>query len=181
MADERLVFNLSSGGDVVIKLRPDLAPGHVERITELTKSGFYDGIPFHRVISGFMMMSAMVVAVESPSMSSGSGSKSRRTNTRAPNGAVGISPWISTSNSKTRLSARRPWASAGSSAWDSRYGSGAGSSAQVATFDLSGFKNTPKQIVVNLTDDNGDGMVTVFLVNRHLTESMDLDMPLTGA
>ena len=51
---DRLVFNLSSGGDVVIKLRPDLAPGHVERITELTKSGFYDGVPFHRVIGGFM-------------------------------------------------------------------------------------------------------------------------------
>ena len=52
--DERLVFNLSSGGDVVIKLRPDLAPGHVDRIKELTKSGFYDGVPFHRVIPGFM-------------------------------------------------------------------------------------------------------------------------------
>ena len=52
--DERLVFHLSSGGDVVIKLRPDLAPGHVERIKELTKSGFYDGVPFHRVIPGFM-------------------------------------------------------------------------------------------------------------------------------
>ena len=51
---DRLVFNLSSGGDVVIKLRPDLAPGHVARITELTKSGFYDGVPFHRVIGGFM-------------------------------------------------------------------------------------------------------------------------------
>ena len=36
MADaDRLTFTLSSGGDVVIKLRPDLAPGHVERITEL--------------------------------------------------------------------------------------------------------------------------------------------------
>ena len=54
MADERLVFNLSNGGEVVIKLRPDLAPGHVERIKELTKSGFYDGVPFHRVIPGFM-------------------------------------------------------------------------------------------------------------------------------
>ena len=52
--DDRLVFNLSSGGDVVIKLRPDLAPGHVERIKELTKSGFYDGVLFHRVIPGFM-------------------------------------------------------------------------------------------------------------------------------
>ena len=53
-ADERLVFNLSSGGDVVIKLRPDLAPGHVERISELARSGFYDGVVFHRVIPGFM-------------------------------------------------------------------------------------------------------------------------------
>ena len=42
------------GGDVVIKLRPDLAPGHVERITELAKEGFYDGVVFHRVIPGFM-------------------------------------------------------------------------------------------------------------------------------
>ena len=55
MADaDRLTFNLSSGGDVVIKLRPDLAPGHVARITELASSGFYDGVAFHRVIPGFM-------------------------------------------------------------------------------------------------------------------------------
>ncbi len=55
MADaDRLHLTLSSGGDVVIKLRPDLAPGHVERITELANSGFYDGVVFHRVIPGFM-------------------------------------------------------------------------------------------------------------------------------
>ena len=55
MADaDRLTFTLSSGGDVVIKLRPDLAPGHVKRITELAGSGFYDNAPFHRVIAGFM-------------------------------------------------------------------------------------------------------------------------------
>ena len=55
MADaDRLTFTLSSGGDVVIKLRPDLAPGHVERITELAGQGFYDGVAFHRVIPGFM-------------------------------------------------------------------------------------------------------------------------------
>ena len=53
MAD-RLTLSLSTGGDVVIKLRPDLAPGHVERITELASSGFYDGVVFHRVIPGFM-------------------------------------------------------------------------------------------------------------------------------
>lgn len=44
----------TSKGDVEITLRPDLAPNHVERITELTKEGFYDGIIFHRVIDGFM-------------------------------------------------------------------------------------------------------------------------------
>jgi peptidylprolyl isomerase len=51
---DRLTFSLSSGGDVVIKLRPDLAPGHVQRITELAEQGFYDGVVFHRVIPGFM-------------------------------------------------------------------------------------------------------------------------------
>ena len=42
------------GGDVTIRLRPDLAPGHVERIAGLANSGFYDGVVFHRVIPGFM-------------------------------------------------------------------------------------------------------------------------------
>jgi peptidylprolyl isomerase len=41
-------------GRVVIELRPDLAPKHVERIKTLTKEGFYNGLKFHRVISGFM-------------------------------------------------------------------------------------------------------------------------------
>jgi len=41
-------------GRVVIALRPDLAPGHVERIKALAREGFYDGIVFHRVIDGFM-------------------------------------------------------------------------------------------------------------------------------
>ena len=55
MADaDRLTLSLSTGGDVVIKLRPDLAPGHVARITELANSGFYDDVKFHRVIPGFM-------------------------------------------------------------------------------------------------------------------------------
>jgi peptidylprolyl isomerase len=41
-------------GRVVIELKPDLAPGHVARIKELAREGFYDGIVFHRVIDGFM-------------------------------------------------------------------------------------------------------------------------------
>jgi peptidylprolyl isomerase len=54
MAGDTLTLSLDSGGDVVIRLRPDLAPGHVARITELANEGFYDGVVFHRVIDGFM-------------------------------------------------------------------------------------------------------------------------------
>ncbi|PAX07907.1 peptidylprolyl isomerase [Sphingomonas lenta] len=55
MADQfsTLTFTLD-GGDVVIRLRPDLAPNHVQRIGELANEGFYDGVVFHRVIPGFM-------------------------------------------------------------------------------------------------------------------------------
>ena len=52
-APSTLTFTLE-GGDVTIKLRPDLAPGHVARIAELANEGFYDGVVFHRVIPGFM-------------------------------------------------------------------------------------------------------------------------------
>jgi peptidylprolyl isomerase len=52
--ENTLTLTLDSGGDVVIALRPDLAPGHVERIKELAGEGFYDGVVFHRVIPGFM-------------------------------------------------------------------------------------------------------------------------------
>jgi peptidyl-prolyl cis-trans isomerase B (cyclophilin B) len=48
-----LVLELKDG-PVKIKLRPDLAPGHVERIKTLANQGFYDGVVFHRVIPGFM-------------------------------------------------------------------------------------------------------------------------------
>jgi len=47
-------LQLSTGGEVVIQLRPDKAPGHSERIKTLTRAGFYDGLLFHRVIDGFM-------------------------------------------------------------------------------------------------------------------------------
>jgi peptidylprolyl isomerase len=52
MADT-LTFTTETG-DIVIKLRADLAPGHVARISELASEGFYDGVIFHRVIDGFM-------------------------------------------------------------------------------------------------------------------------------
>ena len=50
---ETLTLHLTTG-DVVIKLRPDLAPNHVARIVELAGEGFYDNVKFHRVIDGFM-------------------------------------------------------------------------------------------------------------------------------
>ena len=52
--ENRLTLELSTGGKVVILLRPDAAPAHVERIRALVKSGFYNGLTFHRVIPGFM-------------------------------------------------------------------------------------------------------------------------------
>ncbi len=48
------ILDLSNGGRVAIQLRPDAAPNHVERIKALTRSGFYNGLSFHRVIEGFM-------------------------------------------------------------------------------------------------------------------------------
>ena len=48
-----LVMTLDSG-DVRIRLRPDLAPAHVARISELANEGFYDGVVFHRVIDWFL-------------------------------------------------------------------------------------------------------------------------------
>lgn len=49
-----LLLDLSNGGRVAIRLMPQWAPGHVERIKTLTKEGFYNGVIFHRVIDGFM-------------------------------------------------------------------------------------------------------------------------------
>jgi cyclophilin family peptidyl-prolyl cis-trans isomerase len=55
MADpENTLILETTKGRVVIELRPDLAPGHVERIKTLARKGFYDGVVFHRVIDGFM-------------------------------------------------------------------------------------------------------------------------------
>jgi peptidylprolyl isomerase len=53
-ADAHLLYLDTKDGRVTIKLRPDLAPKHVERIEKLAKEHFYDGIAFHRVIDGFM-------------------------------------------------------------------------------------------------------------------------------
>ena len=54
MADQTTLRLETTKGPVVIRTRPDLAPNHVARIAELAAEGFYDGVPFHRVIEGFM-------------------------------------------------------------------------------------------------------------------------------
>src|ERR1700759_1994219 len=51
---ENMLYLDLTQGRVVIQLRPDLAPLHVEQIKTLVRRGFYDGTPFHRVIEGFM-------------------------------------------------------------------------------------------------------------------------------
>ena len=54
MDRENTLYLQTKDGRIVIQMRPDLAPNHVARIKELVRKGFYDGIKFHRVISGFM-------------------------------------------------------------------------------------------------------------------------------
>jgi peptidylprolyl isomerase len=49
-----LNLDLSTGGRVVVQLYPSVAPNHVERVKQLARAGFYDGVKFHRVIDGFM-------------------------------------------------------------------------------------------------------------------------------
>ena len=53
MTAQTLTLTLTTG-EVVIRLRPDLAPKHVAQISQLASEGFYDGVVFHRVIDGFM-------------------------------------------------------------------------------------------------------------------------------
>ena len=53
-ADNVLLLDLSNGGRVAIRLMPQWAPAHVERVKTLAREGFYNGIIFHRVIDGFM-------------------------------------------------------------------------------------------------------------------------------
>ena len=54
MLSKQEIKSYLKDGNVIIKLRSDLAPNHVKRISELVKKGFYNGLYFHRVIDGFM-------------------------------------------------------------------------------------------------------------------------------
>jgi peptidylprolyl isomerase len=51
---QNTIYLETTHGRVVIKLRPDLAPKHAERIKTLAREKYYDNVPFHRVIAGFM-------------------------------------------------------------------------------------------------------------------------------
>ena len=96
---EKLTFTLDANdgktGDVVITLRPDLAPKHVEQITTLAKDGFYDGLTFHRVIDGFMAQGGcpdgiVFGGVQVPRGVVGTGGRHRR---NASNGHRSALPW----------------------------------------------------------------------------------------
>ena len=58
--ENTILMELSTGGTVVIRLLPDVAPAHAERMKELARAGAYDGVVFHRVIQGFMAQSGDV-------------------------------------------------------------------------------------------------------------------------
>jgi peptidylprolyl isomerase len=66
---ENTLLMETTQGSVVIELYPDLAPGHVARIKELTREGAYDGVVFHRVIDGFMAQTGDVAYGNSNSKS----------------------------------------------------------------------------------------------------------------
>ncbi len=70
VSPENVVYlDLSNGGRVTLRLMPEWAPGHVERIKTLVREGFYNGIIFHRVIDGFMAQTG------DPTGTGGGGSK----------------------------------------------------------------------------------------------------------
>lgn len=85
---ENMLYLDTAYGRVVIKLRPDLAPKHVARIKELTRTGFYNGVPFHRVIAGFMAQTGDPTGTGT----GGSGQKlaAEFTNTPFTRGVVGM-------------------------------------------------------------------------------------------
>jgi peptidylprolyl isomerase len=85
--ENTLYLDLDSGR-VTIRLRPDLAPGHVTRIKELAREGFYDGLLFHRVIDGFMAQTGDPLG----NGTGGSGKKLKAEFTREPfkRGTVGM-------------------------------------------------------------------------------------------
>lgn len=63
VAPENLLRLRVRAGTIIVELRPDIAPGHVEQIRQIVRNGHYDGLPFHRVIDDFMAQGGEVRAV----------------------------------------------------------------------------------------------------------------------
>ncbi len=78
--DENTLLMELEGGTVTIALKPDLAPGHVGRIKELARDGFYDGLTFHRVVDGFVAQAGC----PNGTGTSGSGKKLKAEFNKAP-------------------------------------------------------------------------------------------------
>ncbi len=91
-AENTLVMELEDGA-VTIALKPDLAPGHVTRIKELARDGFYDGLTFHRVVDGFVAQAGCPTGTGT----SGSGKKLKAEFSKAPH-ARGVCSMARTSD-----------------------------------------------------------------------------------
>ncbi|MBL4616195.1 MAG: peptidylprolyl isomerase [Robiginitomaculum sp.] len=66
VAGDQLIVLKTAHGSVVIEMAPQFAPGHTQRYGQLAKEGFYVGLPFHRVLSGFMAQAGDTVLVSRP-------------------------------------------------------------------------------------------------------------------
>lgn len=77
-------------GRIVIKLRPDLAPQHAERIKQLARDGYYNNVPFHRVIDGFMAQTGDGKNFDGTGGSKYPNLKAEFTNTPFKRGVVGM-------------------------------------------------------------------------------------------
>jgi peptidylprolyl isomerase len=77
-------------GRIIIKLRPDLAPQHAERIKRLSRDGFYNNAPFHRVIAGFMAQTGDGARGDGTGKSKYPDLRAEFTNTPFERGTVGM-------------------------------------------------------------------------------------------
>jgi peptidylprolyl isomerase len=77
-------------GRIVVKLRPDLAPQHAERIKQLARDGYYNNVPFHRVIDGFMAQTGDGKNFDGTGGSKYPNLKAEFTNTPFKRGTVGM-------------------------------------------------------------------------------------------
>ena len=93
----------STKGRIVIKLRTDIAPQHAERIKQLAREGFYNNVPFHRVMDGFMAQTG-----DGQNFNGTGGSKSWASSiSTASYCSAGICPWSTAFMTSATLAASR--------------------------------------------------------------------------